>query len=40
MDTLILDTFEITTLPAVVEAASEDLKDSGERLVEVLEAIR
>ena len=40
MDTLILDTFEITTLPAVVEAASEDLQDSGERLVEVLEAIR
>ena len=40
MDTLILDTFEITTLPAVVEAAGEDLQDSGERLVEVLEAIR
>ncbi len=40
MDTLILDTFEVTELPEVVVAAREDLTDSGERLVEVLEAIR
>ena len=40
MDTLILDTFEVTTLPEVVLAAREDLADSGARIVEVLEAIR
>ncbi|TNF12889.1 MAG: hydrogenase expression/formation protein [Rhodobacteraceae bacterium] len=40
MDTLILDTFEVTTMPEVAIAASEDLIDSGERILEVLEAIR
>lgn len=40
MDTLILDTFEVTSMPEVAIAAPEDLVDSGERLVEVLEAIR
>ncbi len=40
MDTLILDTFEVTSVPEVAIAAPEDLADSGRRLVEVLEAIR
>ena len=40
MDTLILDTFEVTTMPEVALAAVEDLSDSGERIREVLEAIR
>lgn len=40
MDTLILDTFEVTAMPEVALAAVEDLRDSGERLIEVLEAIR
>ena len=40
MDTLILDTFEVTDLPEVVIAAKEDLIDSGERIIEVMEAIR
>jgi len=40
MDTLILDTFEVTDLPDVVLAASEDLEDSSKRLRQVLEAIR
>ncbi|KEO55982.1 hydrogenase expression/formation protein [Thioclava pacifica] len=40
MDTLILDTFEVTTMPEVAIAASEDLADSAERIREVLEAIR
>jgi hydrogenase-1 operon protein HyaF len=40
MDTLILDTFEVTRMPEVVIAASEDLLDSSERIFEVLEAIR
>ncbi|MGR3369291.1 MAG: hydrogenase expression/formation protein [Sagittula sp.] len=40
MDTLILDTFEVTDMPEVVLAASEDLSDSAERIAEVLEAIR
>jgi len=40
MDTLILDTFEVTNMPEVAIAATEDLTDSGERLIEVLEAIR
>jgi hydrogenase-1 operon protein HyaF len=40
MDTLILDTFEVTTMPEVAIAAKEDLVDSAERIVEVLEAIR
>jgi len=40
MDTLILDTFEVTGMPEVALAASEDLADSGARILEVLEAIR
>lgn len=40
MDTLILDTFEVTAMPEVALAAPEDLADSGERIREVLEAIR
>lgn len=40
MDTLILDTFEVTPIPEVALAASEDLADSADRLREVLEAIR
>lgn len=40
MDTLILDTFEVTDVPEVVVAAKEDLVDSGERIVEVMEAIK
>lgn len=40
MDTLILDTFEVTTVPEVALAASEDLADSGTRLLSVLEAIQ
>ncbi len=40
MDVLILDTFEVTEMPEVALAASEDLVDSGERILEVLEAIR
>ncbi len=40
MDTLILDTFEVTDMPEVALAATEDLLDSSKRLVEVLEAIR
>lgn len=39
-DILILDTFEITKMPEVALAATEDLQDSGERILEVLEAIR
>ena len=40
MDTLILDSFEVTGMPEVAIAAPEDLTDSGDRIVEVLEAIR
>lgn len=40
MDTLILDTFEVTAMPEVAMAAREDLEDSAERIREVLEAIR
>ncbi|MFN7166592.1 MAG: hydrogenase expression/formation protein [Pannonibacter sp.] len=40
MDSLILDTYEVTTMPEVVIAAPEDLADSGGRILEVLEAIR
>lgn len=40
MDALILDTFEVTTIPEVALAAPEDLADSGGRIREVLEAIR
>ena len=39
MDTLILDTFEVTAMPEVALAAPEDLADSGARLHQVLEAI-
>ncbi len=39
MDTLILDTFEVTAMPEVALAAPEDLSDSGGRLLKVLEAI-
>lgn len=40
MNVLILDTFEVTVMPEVALAAPEDLTDSGERILEVLEAIR
>ncbi len=40
MDTLILDTFEVTQMPEVALAAPEDLSDSGGRIIEVMEAIR
>ncbi|MCB1347158.1 MAG: hydrogenase expression/formation protein [Maritimibacter sp.] len=39
MDTSILDTYEVTAVPEVVLAATEDLADSAERILEVLEAI-
>ena len=39
MDTLILDTFEVTEVPEVALAAREDLEDSGARILEVLGAI-
>lgn len=39
-DALILDTFEVTTVPEVARAAPEDLIDSADRLVKVLEAIQ
>ncbi|WP_068114252.1 hydrogenase expression/formation protein [Tropicimonas marinistellae] len=40
MDTLILDTFEVTEMPEVALAAREDLEDSAARIREVLEALR
>ncbi len=40
MDTLILDTFEITDMPEVALAAEVDLKDSAERIGDVIEAIQ
>ncbi|MCE5972359.1 hydrogenase expression/formation protein [Sinirhodobacter sp. WL0062] len=40
MDTLILDTFEVTSMPEVAMGAPEDLEDTAERIREVLEAIR
>ena len=40
MDTLILDTLEVTTVPAVACAAPEDLADSVVRLAEILEVYR
>ncbi len=40
MDTLILDTFEVTDVPEVAIAAPEDLADSAKRLIEVIEAIQ
>lgn len=39
VDTLILDTFEVTDIPEVALAAPEDLADSAARLLDVLEAI-
>ncbi len=39
MDSLILDTFEVTDMPEVALAAAEDLTESGARIVEVLGAI-
>lgn len=40
MDTLILDTFEVTGMPEVALAADEDLRDSALRIRDVIEAIR
>lgn len=40
MDTLILDTFEVTAMPEVALAAAEDLADSATRIRDVIEAIR
>jgi len=40
MDTLILDTFEITDAPETALAALEDLTDSAARILDVIEAIR
>ena len=40
MDTLILDTFEVTEMPEVALAADEDLRDSAIRIRDVIEAIR
>jgi len=39
-DQLILDTYEVTKMPEVAIAAHEDLTDSGDRIREVIEAIR
>lgn len=39
-DALILDTYEVSAMPEVVIAATEDLTDSAGRIREVLEAIR
>jgi hydrogenase-1 operon protein HyaF len=40
MDTLILDTFEVTEMPEVALAAAEDLADSAIRIRDVIEAIK
>ena len=40
MDTLILDTYEVTAMPEVALAAAEDLADSAIRIRDVIEAIR
>ena len=40
MDTLILDTFEATVTPEAALAAPEDLADSAERILDVLETLR
>lgn len=40
VDTLILDTIEVTDLPEVACAAIEDIADSAERLGDIIEAIR
>jgi hydrogenase-1 operon protein HyaF len=39
MDALILDTFEVSDTPEVALAAPEDLLDSADRLIEVMEAM-
>ena len=39
MDTLILDTFEVTEVPEVAIAAAEDLSDSARRIADALEAM-
>ncbi|MDJ0857743.1 MAG: hydrogenase expression/formation protein [Dinoroseobacter sp.] len=39
MDTLILDTFEVTDMPEVAIAAPEDLADTANRIEAVIEAI-
>ncbi len=38
MDTIILDTLEICTIPAVAIAAEDDFKDSAVRIREIEEA--
>lgn len=40
MDTLILDTYEVTEMPEVALAADVDLADSAKRLRDVIEAIQ
>jgi hydrogenase-1 operon protein HyaF len=40
MDTLILDTYEVTAMPEVALAAAEDLADSAIRIRDVIEAIQ
>ena len=40
MDTIILDTYEVTAMPEVALAAAEDLADSAIRIRDVIEAIR
>jgi hydrogenase-1 operon protein HyaF len=40
MDVLILDTFEVSAMPEVALAATEDLADSAARIRDVIEAIR
>lgn len=40
MDTLILDTFEVTDMPEVALAADEDLRDSDARIRDVMETIK
>jgi hydrogenase-1 operon protein HyaF len=39
MDTLILDTFEVTDMPMVAAAAAEDFDDSEARILDVLKVI-
>lgn len=39
MDTLILDTFEVTDMPMVAAAAAEDFDDSAARILDVLKVI-
>lgn len=39
-DTLILNTIEISPLPAVAQAAPEDIADSAERLAEIMDTYR